>query len=198
MHQTIRTAIIESRDGFDTLLQDEIALGRIENAGRLLAGTFAGGGRVFSCGNGGSLCDAMHFAEECSGRFRKNRDPLPATAISDVSHITCTANDYGWDQVFSRYIAAHGRAGDLLLALSTSGKSENVLAAAREAKSRGMKVVALTGKRGSELGALADLEIAAPGAAPASGYSDHVQELHIAIIHILVQLTERILFPGLY
>jgi D-sedoheptulose 7-phosphate isomerase len=194
MDNIVRQTLRESRDGFDALLRDEETLLRIESAGRLLADVFAAGGRVFSCGNGGSLCDAMHFAEECTGRFRKDRDPLPALALSDASHMSCTANDFGWEHVFSRYLAAHGRSGDILVALSTSGKSGNVLAAAREAKARGMKVICLTGKRESELASLSDIEIATP----AGSFSDHVQEIHIAVLHLLVQLVERRLFPDLY
>ena len=194
MYNIVRQTLRESRDGFDALLRDEETLLRIERAGRLLADVFTAGGRVFSCGNGGSLCDAMHFAEECTGRFRKDRDPLPALAISDASHMSCVANDFGWEHVFSRYLAAHGRSGDILVALSTSGKSGNVLAAAREAKARGMKVLCLTGKRESELGSLSDVDIATP----AGSFSDHVQEIHIAVLHLLVQLVERRLFPDLY
>ena len=194
MDNIVRQTLRESRDGFDALLRDEETLLRIESAGRLLADVFAAGGRVFSCGNGGSLCDAMHFAEECTGRFRKDRDPLPALALSDASHMSCVANDFGWEHVFSRYLAAHGRSGDILVALSTSGKSGNVLAAAREAKARGMKVICLTGKPESELASLSDIEIATP----AGSFSDHVQEIHIAVLHLLVQLVERRLFPDLY
>ncbi|MDX9828439.1 MAG: SIS domain-containing protein [Spirochaetia bacterium] len=194
MMNSVRDSIRESRDSVDTLLGNESILLLIEKAGALLAECFASGGRVFSCGNGGSLCDAMHFAEECSGRFRLNRPALPATAIADASHISCTANDFGWDQVFSRYLEAHGSAGDVLLAISTSGSSPNVLAAAMTAREKGMKVIALTGKPGSDLGRSADIDIATP----AGKYSDHVQELHIIIIHLLVQLVERSLYPALY
>ncbi len=194
MIHNVRDSVRESRDSVDTLLGNESTLFLIEKAGVLLAECFASGGRVFSCGNGGSLCDAMHFAEECTGRFRLNRPALPAIAIADASHISCTANDFGWDQVFSRYLEAHGSAKDVLLAISTSGSSPNVLAAARAAREKGMKVIALSGKLGSELGRLADIDIATP----AGKFSDHVQELHIIIIHLLVQLVERKLFPELY
>jgi len=183
-----------SKDGFEALLRDRETLNRIELAGSALAQAFASGGRVFSCGNGGSLCDAMHFAEECTGRFRRDRAPLPAVAISDPSYISCTANDFGWEQVFSRYIEAHGREGDVLVALSTSGTSANVLAAASMARSKSIRVIALTGRPGSELGKLADIELATPSGT----FSDHVQELHIAVLHLLVQLVERRLFPENY
>ncbi|MDD3981062.1 MAG: SIS domain-containing protein [Spirochaetia bacterium] len=194
MVSIVRDSVRESRDSVESLLSDESKLLLIEKAGALLADSFASGNKVFSCGNGGSLCDAMHFAEECSGRFRLNRPALPAAAIADASHISCTANDFGWDQVFSRYLEAHGSAGDVLLAISTSGSSTNVLAAARTAREKGMKVIALTGNVNSALGSLADIDIATP----AGRFSDHVQELHIIVIHLLVQLVERKLYPELY
>ncbi len=194
MIEIVRATVAESKNSVESLLSDESNLLLIEKAGILLADCFAAGGRVFSCGNGGSLCDAMHFAEECSGRFRQNRPALPALAISDPSHISCTANDFGWEYVFSRYIEAHGSKDDVLLAISTSGSSPNILAAAKAAHSKGMKIIGLTGKTGSELGNLADIDLATP----AGKYSDHVQELHIIIIHLLVQLVERRLFPHLY
>ncbi|NLX46060.1 MAG: SIS domain-containing protein [Treponema sp.] len=194
MISIVRDSLNESRNSVESLLGEEHQLFLIEQAGALLAECFASGSRVFSCGNGGSLCDAMHFAEECSGRFRLNRPALPATAIADASHLSCTANDFGWDQVFSRYLEAHGSSGDVLLAISTSGASPNVLAAARTAREKGLKIIALTGKLGSALGKLSDIHIATP----AGKFSDHVQELHIIIIHLLVQLVERRLYPGLY
>ena len=159
-----------------------------------MVAAFKQGGRVFSCGNGGSMCDAMHFAEELSGKFRNERAGLAAAAISDPAHMTCTGNDFGFDEVFSRYVACHGRQGDVLLAISTSGKSPNILKAAQEAQARGMKVVALTGKPGSPLSEVCDLEVCTPG----GRYADRVQELHIKVIHILIELVEREMFPDLY
>lgn len=145
------------------------------------------GGKVISCGNGGSHCDAMHFAEELSGRYREDRPALPAMAVADVSHITCVGNDYGFDQIFARYVEAFGKPGDVLVGISTSGKSPNVLAAARLAQARGMKVVALTGKDGAELAKLADVAIVVPH----FGYADRIQEIHIKVIHTLIDLIER-------
>jgi D-sedoheptulose 7-phosphate isomerase len=194
MKSVVLNSLNESREGLDALLKNEAMLETISLAGSKMADAMRAGGRVFSCGNGGSMCDAMHFAEECSGRFRGDRDALPAIAISDVSHMSCTANDFGWEKVFSRFLAAHGKAGDVLVAISTSGSSANILEAAREAKMRGMKVVALTGKPESALGALADYSIATP----AGKYSDRVQELHIKVLHIFVEIIERKLFPHLY
>lgn len=194
MKNVVVEGLQESREGLDALLKNAAVLETIATAGEKMADAIRAGGRVFSCGNGGSLCDAMHFAEECSGRFRRDRDALPVMAISDASHMSCTANDFGWEKVFSRYLAAHGRAGDFLVAISTSGKSANVLEAAREAKGRGMKVIALTGKVDSALGRISDYDVCTP----AGKYSDRVQELHIKVLHIFVEIIERKLFPHLY
>lgn len=159
----------------------------IVEAGEILVNAINNGNKVFSCGNGGSMCDAMHFAEELTGRFRDDRKSLPAIAISDSSHITCAANDYGFDHIYSRYIEGLGNKGDVLLAISTSGNSKNIVNAALAAKNRGMKVIALTGKDGGELAKIADIEIRAPK----TKYSDRVQEIHIKVIHILILLVEE-------
>jgi D-sedoheptulose 7-phosphate isomerase len=190
----VTDALREARSAIDALLANETALQAIAEAGRVLGESLAKGGRVYSCGNGGSMCDAMHFAEELSGRFRLDRKPLAATAISDPSHMTCVANDFGYEAVFSRYIEAHGRQGDCLLAISTSGKSPNVLAAARAAAAQGVKVLAMTGHPGSPLSALADIEICTP----VGRFADRIQELHIKVVHILIELVERELFPENY
>jgi D-sedoheptulose 7-phosphate isomerase len=191
---TVRTALAEAAASLERLYNDEATLATIARAGELLADTFAAGGRAYSCGNGGSMCDAMHFAEELTGRFRDNRPGYAALAISDASHLSCVGNDYGYDQVFARFIEAHGRAGDVLLAISTSGTSKNVVAAARAAKQLGVRVVALTGRAGTPLAELADLAIVTPG----GRYADRVQELHIKVIHILIELVERRLAPDNY
>lgn len=159
----------------------------IEKAGNLLVAAFKKGNKVISCGNGGSMCDAMHFAEEFTGRFRDDRKPLPAIAISDPSYISCTANDYGYEKVFSRFIEGVGNKGDILFAISTSGNSMNVLLAIKAAKLKGMKVVGLTGKDGGKMSSLCDVEIRAPH----SKYADRVQEIHIKIIHCLVHFVEK-------
>lgn len=190
----IRQALSQARQALDALMNDAATLEAIERASDALCSTFLSGGRVYSCGNGGSMSDAMHFAEELTGRFRGNRAGLPAQAISDVGHLSCVANDFGYDQVFARYAQSHGRAGDCLLAISTSGTSPNVLAAARAARDLGMRVIALTGRAGSELGDLADVAIATP----AGAWADRAQELHIKVIHILIELVERRLFPENY
>ena len=152
---------------------------KIETAIEMMCTALKAGNKIISCGNGGSMCDAMHFAEELSGRFRNNRRGLAALSISDPSHISCVANDFGYDFVFSRYIEALGQPGDVLLGISTSGSSKNVILAVEEAKKKGMKTLVLTGKDGGILAELADLEIRAPY----SEFADRAQEIHIKIIH---------------
>ena len=152
---------------------------KIETAIEMMCTALKAGNKIISCGNGGSMCDAMHFAEELSGRFRNNRRGLAAVSISDPSHISCVANDFGYDFVFSRYIEALGQSGDVLLGISTSGSSKNVILAVEEAKKKGMKTLVLTGKDGGTLAELADLEIRAPY----SEFADRAQEIHIKIIH---------------
>jgi len=195
MEQHVQAALAGAKSSLERLMSDPAVVSQIARAGVLLADALGAGRSVFSCGNGGSMCDAMHFAEELSGKFRSERAALPAMAISDPAHITCAANDFGYDSVFSRFIAAHGRKGDLLVAISTSGKSPNVLAAAKEAKARGMTVLGLTGRENTALASHSDLCIATVGT---GGFTDRIQELHIKVIHILIELVERRLFPENY
>lgn len=190
----IRNSLEEARRALDAFIDNEATLRNIERAADLLVASFENKGKVFSCGNGGSMCDAMHFAEELTGRYRKNRPGIAAISISDASHISCVANDFGYDHIFSRYIESHGREGDVLLAFSTSGRSPNVIKAAEAAKALGVKVIALTGKPGSQLEALADVCVCAPG----GDFADRVQELHIKVVHILIELVERKLAPQNY
>ena len=161
----------------------------ILEAGKILIEAINNGGKILSCGNGGSMCDAMHFAEELSGRYREDRKALPAIAIADASHITCTGNDYGFDFIFSRYVEAIGNKNDVLFAISTSGNSKNLLNAISAAKEKGMKVIGLTGKDGGKMAEICDVEIRAPF----SKYSDRVQEIHIKIIHSLIDYVEKTL-----
>ncbi|MDD3685386.1 MAG: D-sedoheptulose 7-phosphate isomerase [Bacteroidales bacterium] len=160
---------------------------KIETAASLMVNSLNSGGKIISCGNGGSMSDAMHFAEELTGSFREKRKAIPAIAISDPAHITCTANDFGFDYIFSRYVEALGNDGDVLLAISTSGNSKNVIEAINSAKAKGMKVVALTGKDGGKIKDICDVEIRVPHL----GYSDRVQEIHIKIIHTLIDYIEK-------
>ena len=177
----------EAAKVLNNFLEKEANIKAIEAAAEALAESIKSGGKIFSCGNGGSHCDAMHFAEELTGRYRENRKALPAIAISDPSHISCTANDFGYDYIFSRYIEGLGKAGDSLVGISTSGNSKNVLRAAEMAKQKKMKVIALTGNNGGALAELADVEIRVSHL----GYADRIQEIHIKVIHILINLIEK-------
>jgi len=187
---TIRKEFIEAQEVLASFIADENNFKAIEKAGALIVASFKNKGKLISCGNGGSMCDAMHLAEELSGRFRGDRPSLPAMSISDPSYMSCVINDYGADTVFSRYIEGMGFQGDVLFAISTSGNSANVINAAKVAKDKGMKVIALTGKTGGALGSLADVEIRAPH----SDYADRVQEIHIKVIHSLIHYIEQTLF----
>ncbi|MCW3070861.1 MAG: phosphoheptose isomerase [Bacteroidetes bacterium] len=186
MKQVIEQNLREAQDVLSQFIADPNNIAAIEKAGNAMIASIKNGGKIISCGNGGSMCDAMHFAEELSGRFRDDRKALPAVSISDPSHISCVANDYGFDKIFSRYIEALGNRGDVLLAISTSGNSENVINAINAAKAKGMTVVALSGKDGGKIASLCDVEIRAPH----SQYADRVQEIHIKVIHSLIAVIE--------
>jgi len=177
----------EAAQLLDTVRNDAAFMDAVEAAGMAMCQAIAQGGKIISCGNGGSMSDAMHFAEELSGRYRDDRPGLPAISCSDPSHITCVGNDYGFDQVFARFVQALGQSGDCLLAISTSGNSANVLEAAKAAKSKGMTVIGLTGRGGGALKALCDAAVDVPW----NGYADRVQEVHIKVIHAWIDLIER-------
>lgn len=183
----VLAALNDARDALDALISNEKTIEAVVVAVGLMADAVEGDGKVMSCGNGGSLCDAMHFAEEMTGRYRSNRRPYAALAISDASHMSCVGNDYGYEEVFSRYVEAHGRKGDVLLAITTSGTSRNIVKAAEVARRKGVKVVALTGRDETPITELADVSIVTP----AGRWADRVQELHIKCIHILIELIER-------
>lgn len=183
----IRSELTEAADVLQKFLSDDHNIAQIEAAAKLISDSFKQGGKVLSCGNGGSHCDAMHFAEELTGRYRENRPGYPGIAISDPSHLSCVSNDFGYDYVFSRYVEAVGAKGDVLFGLSTSGNSGNILKAIEAAKAKGMKTIALTGKDGGKMAGLADVEIRVPH----FGYADRIQEVHIKIIHIIIQLIEK-------
>jgi D-sedoheptulose 7-phosphate isomerase len=177
----------EAQTVLDNFLNDPVQIEKIEKAAGLMADAIIQNGKIISCGNGGSHCDAMHFAEELTGRYRDNRRALPAIAISDVSHLSCVSNDFGYEYVFSRYIEGLGQPGDVLLGLSTSGNSENIVRAAEAAKAKGMKVIIMSGKDGGKLAGVADIEIRVPH----FGYADRIQEIHIKVIHIFMLLIEK-------
>ncbi len=186
----VKESLNEAFDLLKKFISEEENIRNIENAGAIFADVIRNGNKIISFGNGGSMSDAMHFAEEMTGRFRNDRPGLPAIAISDASHITCAANDYGFESIFSRFIEALGNPGDAVLAISTSGNSANVINAVKLARAREMRVVALTGKDGGLLAELADQEIRVGH----HGFSDRIQEIHIKIIHILIEFVEKDLF----
>ena len=183
----INQELQEAQIVLDRFLSDPVQIEKIEAAAALMAAAILKNGKIISCGNGGSHCDAMHFAEELTGRYRDNRRALPAIAISDVSHLSCVSNDYGYEFVFSRYVEGLGQPGDILLGLSTSGNSKNIILAAEAAKAKGMKVIILSGKDGGKLAGAADIEIRVDH----FGYADRIQEIHIKVIHIFMLLIEK-------
>lgn len=183
----IRSELNEAAEVLNNFLSDDANIQQIESAAKMIADSFKKGGKVLSCGNGGSHCDSMHFAEELTGRYRENRPGYPGIAISDPSHLSCVSNDFGYDHVFSRYVEAVGSKGDVLFGLSTSGNSANILKAIEAAKAKGMLSIALTGKDGGKMAGFADIEIRVPH----FGYADRIQEIHIKVIHIIIQLVEK-------
>jgi D-sedoheptulose 7-phosphate isomerase len=186
MHN-LKQHFTEAQDILAKFIANDKNFEAIAMAGALMVDALKNDKKIISCGNGGSLCDAMHFAEELTGRYRDDRKPFAAIAMSDVSHMACVGNDYGYDFVFSRYLEAVGNSGDVLLAISTSGNSKNVLNAIEVAKLKGIKVVGLTGKDGGRMGRLCDVEIRAPH----STYADRAQEIHIKCIHALIDYIEQ-------
>ena len=187
MLDIISQELNEAQIVLQNFLSHEKNIADIEAAARLMADCIKNGGKIMSCGNGGSHCDAMHFAEELSGRYRENRRALPAIAISDVSHISCVSNDFGYEYIFSRFIEGLGNQGDILLGISTSGNSGNIINAVEAARLKGIKVIILSGKDGGKLADKADVEIRVPH----FGYADRIQEIHIKVIHILILLIEK-------
>jgi len=187
MQDLFRKEILESQQVLENFLAQDGVFQTLEDIASCMVESILHGGKIISCGNGGSMTDAMHFAEELCGKFRNERQALPAIAISDPSYISCVANDYGFQDVFSRFIEGLGAQGDVLLAISTSGNSENVLRAVAAAKNKGMFVVGLTGKDGGKLKQESDFCICVPH----NGYADRIQEIHIKVIHSLICVLER-------
>ena len=184
---SIQAHFEEAQKVLAAFIADEKNIQAIEKAGKLMVSAIQQGNKIISCGNGGSMCDAMHFAEELSGRYRNDRKAIAAISISDPSHLSCVGNDYGFDFVFSRFIEGLGLSGDVLLAISTSGNSKNILHAVKTAQEKGMKVIALTGKDGGALSSICDVEIRAPY----SEYADRAQEIHIKVIHSIIDYIEK-------
>ena len=181
-----RTHFREALSLLSSLIENEKFISSVDSASDALSSCLKSGGKILCCGNGGSMSDAMHFAEELSGRFREDRPAYAAIAISSPAHITCVANDYGFDKIFSRGVEALGNSGDVLLAISTSGNSPNIIEASKAARSKGMKVLALTGGDGGKLAALCDYEVRIPW----EGYSDRIQEMHLKCIHTMIASIE--------
>ncbi|MDR1814173.1 MAG: SIS domain-containing protein [Tannerella sp.] len=190
MEKLIKHSLDEAFRTLKRFMDDPETIHAIGSAIKLIVNALNNKGKVITCGNGGSMCDATHFAEELTGRFRNNRRPLPAIAINDPAHISCVANDYGYEDIFANYIEALGSDGDVLVAFSTSGNSENIVRAAFKAHEKGMKVVALTGKKASRLAEIADTVIAVEH----EGFSDRIQEMHIVAVHIIIEGVESTSF----
>jgi D-sedoheptulose 7-phosphate isomerase len=190
MKKLITQSLQESQQVLADFLGNPAKLEAIEKAADVLVDALKKGNKILSCGNGGSHCDAMHFAEELSGRYRENRPALAAMAISDPSHISCVSNDFGYNYIFSRFIEGLGNKGDVLVGISTSGNSANIIEAVKAAQAKGMEVILLTGKDGGKLASYGCHEIRVDH----FGYADRIQEIHIKVIHILIQLIESKLF----
>jgi D-sedoheptulose 7-phosphate isomerase len=190
MNNLITQSLQESQQVLADFLGNPAKIESIEKAADVLVNALTKGNKILSCGNGGSHCDAMHFAEELSGRYRENRPALAAMAISDPSHISCVSNDFGYNFIFSRFIEGLGNKGDVLVGISTSGNSANIIEAVKAAQAKGMEVILLTGKDGGQLAAYGCHEIRVDH----FGYADRIQEIHIKVIHILIQLIESKLF----
>jgi D-sedoheptulose 7-phosphate isomerase len=189
----IRTSFQQGYELLKDFLENDMNFDNITEVVETIINSLNKGGKVIICGNGGSMTDAMHFAEEFTGRFRKDRKALPAISLSDPSHITCVANDYGFENIFSRGVEAYGRSGDVFIGLSTSGNSKNIIEAVKVAKELKLKIVLLLGKGGGELKGMGDIEIIINGKT-----SDRIQEIHMLILHTIVEGVERLLFPENY
>lgn len=183
----VKAELLEAQKVLNSFFEDKENLDKIVLTAQKMIDAIQNNRKILACGNGGSHCDAMHFAEELSGKYRNDRKALPAISISDSGHITCVGNDYGFDHIYARFIEALGQSGDVLVGISTSGNSTNVIKAFEVAKNQGITTVALTGKNGGKLAELADFEIRVPH----MGYADRIQEIHIKIIHIWIGLIEK-------
>jgi D-sedoheptulose 7-phosphate isomerase len=187
------SSLLEARQVLDRFLADAANLDSLSSMSDALAACFRSEAKVLACGNGGSACDAIHFAEEFTGRFRKHRKALPVIAITEAAHMTCVANDYGWDEVFARGVEAYGKPGDILVAISTSGNSRNVIRAVETAKAQGMGVLLLLGKSGGALRGMGTHQIIVP-----SETTERIQEIHMLALHVLIESVERKIFPENY
>jgi len=193
LKENIRNSYLTAFETVKAFVENEENIEKTEKIAQELALAYKNGKKSLIAGNGGSNCDAMHFAEEFTGRFRKDRRALPSISISDSSHITCVGNDYGFDFVFAKGVEAFGQEGDFFFGISTSGNSKNIIEAVKSAKERNLKTVALLGKDGGKLKGVCDYEFIISGET-----SDRIQEVHMMILHIIIEGVERILFPENY
>lgn len=193
LKENIRNSYLTAFETVKAFVENEENIEKTEKIAQELALAYKNGKKSLIAGNGGSNCDAMHFAEEFTGRFRKDRRALPSISISDSSHITCVGNDYGFDFVFAKGVEAFGQEGDFFFGISTSGNSKNIIEAVKSSKERNLKTVALLGKDGGKLKGVCDYEFIIPGET-----SDRIQEVHMMILHIIIEGVERILFPENY
>jgi D-sedoheptulose 7-phosphate isomerase len=186
-NKLIKEELNEAEKLLNKIINQPAMINNINQAASLMAEAVKNNGKIISCGNGGSHCDAMHFAEELTGRYRDDRPPIPAIAISDPSHISCVSNDYGFENIFSRFIDAMGQPNDVLLGITTSGNSPNIINAVKSANRKGMTTIILSGNDGGQVSEISNINIIVPF----SGYSDRIQEIHIKIIHIFILLIEQ-------
>ena len=193
LKSAIESSLTEARVSLDAFIADPGNLTRIQSMVDGLVECFLQGGKVLICGNGGSACDALHFAEECTGRFRKERKALPVIPLLESSHLTCVSNDYGFEHVFARGVEAYGKSGDILVGISTSGNSANVIQAVEAARKLDMKIHLFLGKDGGKLRGRADEEIWVR-----AQNTERVQEVHMTVLHILIEGIERRMFPENY
>ncbi len=191
MKDLIKNSVLQSIDAI-TFLNQESSIDFIEQAAEMIANSFRNNGKLLIAGNGGSLCDAMHFAEELTGFYREKRRPLPAIALADPGHMSCVSNDVGFDEVFSRTLLALGRPEDIFIFLTTSGNSSNIIKAFSVAEKLGIKTIGFLGKEGGKLKGKATLELLVSG----FKFSDRIQEAHMAAIHIIIEMVEKKLFDS--
>ena len=192
----ISSSLMQSFECLKCFMENPEQIKKVEQSVSLMTETLKKGGRILACGNGGSMCDSLHFVEELTGRYRKDRAPLSALSMGEAGHITCVGNDYGFNFIFSRMVEAHGRCGDTLLAISTSGNSSNIIEAVKSAHQKGVHVVALLGKDGGKIKSM--LKSDDVGIIVDHSVTDRIQEIHIKIIHIIIEGIERNLFPDHY
>ena len=193
LKENIRNSYLTSYETVKAFVENDENIEKTVKIAEGLAKAYKNGKKSLIAGNGGSNCDAMHFAEEFTGRFRKDRIALPSISISDSSHITCVGNDYGFNFIFAKGIEAFGQEGDFFFGISTSGNSQNVIEAIKLAKEKGLKTVGLLGKDGGKLKGVCDYEFIVQGET-----TDRIQEVHMIILHIIIEGVEKILFPENY